>query len=355
MVTDGTTTITSATANFKTGSSTTTGDVGRVVSGTDIPSGTEIASVTNATTAVMDTAASGSSVGGTLNLELPTNSTTARVVKDGVTTITDATVTSSMANFQVWDIGLPISGTGIPAGAYIISRTNATTVEISANATATGVSVLLTIGDPSATAPADGDTGVVLGAELNLDPALVAGSDDCSAATPEGFVISGEWRNPGNYNTAVGSLGLPTNASLLQPTIAQFAIVTAVVTFNGYVVQINDNTAMEPDDTNTADHYDLIWPSLPTGLAVCVGDTVGVASTFSYAATLPSQSKLPTGTGTPGTAQVRGLKLIPATQNPTAYVHVRPTAVFVGADSFTGSQLCTVAVPPLANFGCRVA
>lgn len=61
-VTNGTTTITSATANF---AST---DVGIRVTGTNIPSGATIASVTNATTAVLSSTATGSDTGGTISL-----------------------------------------------------------------------------------------------------------------------------------------------------------------------------------------------------------------------------------------------------------------------------------------------
>jgi len=60
-VTNGTTTLTSATAAF-----VSPEDVGAEVTGTNIPLGTTIASVTNGTTAIMSQAASGSGSGGTL-------------------------------------------------------------------------------------------------------------------------------------------------------------------------------------------------------------------------------------------------------------------------------------------------
>lgn len=69
-----------------------------------------------------------------------------RSVADGVTTNTDATITSATAAFISDDVGKPISGTGIPAGATIASVTSATEVELSAAATATGSSVTFTIG-----------------------------------------------------------------------------------------------------------------------------------------------------------------------------------------------------------------
>ena len=73
-----------------------------------------------------------------------------RFVTDGVTTNADATVTSATAGFTSYDVGKKISGAGIPAATTILSVTNATTIELSANATATATGVTLTIGTPEA-------------------------------------------------------------------------------------------------------------------------------------------------------------------------------------------------------------
>jgi hypothetical protein len=72
-----------------------------------------------------------------------------RTVTDGVTTSGDATLTSATAAFVAGDVGKPISGTGIPAGTTILSRTSGTSVELSANATATGTGISIVIGQPS--------------------------------------------------------------------------------------------------------------------------------------------------------------------------------------------------------------
>lgn len=69
-----------------------------------------------------------------------------RTVADGVTTNADATVTSATAVFDESDVGKPISGTGIPAGATILSVTSATEAELSANATASGTDIAFVIG-----------------------------------------------------------------------------------------------------------------------------------------------------------------------------------------------------------------
>lgn len=74
-----------------------------------------------------------------------------RAVSDGVLNET-TTVTSATAAFTSGDERKPISGTGIPAGAYIVSVTSATAVVISAAATATASSVAITIGTALAAA-----------------------------------------------------------------------------------------------------------------------------------------------------------------------------------------------------------
>jgi hypothetical protein len=86
----------------------TSGDVGRLISGTNIPSSTTISSVTNATTVVMSAAATGT----------------------GTTTVT-------LSGIGAGDVGKSIVGYGIPDGTTISSRTNATTIVMSAAATAT--------------------------------------------------------------------------------------------------------------------------------------------------------------------------------------------------------------------------
>ena len=62
------------------------------------------------------------------------------------TTNADATITGAAGTFSASDVGQSISGTGIPVGATILSFTSETSVELSANATATGASVTATIG-----------------------------------------------------------------------------------------------------------------------------------------------------------------------------------------------------------------
>jgi uncharacterized phage protein gp47/JayE len=69
-----------------------------------------------------------------------------RVLTDAATTNTDATVTSATGAFTDADIGRSVTGTGIPGGATIASVNSATSIELSAAATATAAGVMLSLG-----------------------------------------------------------------------------------------------------------------------------------------------------------------------------------------------------------------
>ena len=69
-----------------------------------------------------------------------------RSVVDGATTTGTKTVTSATANWGWNDVGIPISGAGITAGTTIASVESVTSMTLSANATATASSVVLSIG-----------------------------------------------------------------------------------------------------------------------------------------------------------------------------------------------------------------
>jgi hypothetical protein len=78
----------------------------------------------------------------TVNITGPTET---RTLTDGVTANADATVTSSSGAFTANDIGAKISGAGIPANTTIASINSGTSIEMSANATASASGVTLTI------------------------------------------------------------------------------------------------------------------------------------------------------------------------------------------------------------------
>lgn len=71
---------------------------------------------------------------------------TVRTVADGATTNASAVVTSATATFGSSDVGLAITGAGIPASTTILSVDSTTQVTMSANATATATGVSITIG-----------------------------------------------------------------------------------------------------------------------------------------------------------------------------------------------------------------
>jgi hypothetical protein len=346
-VTDGATTsgsgtVTSATANFQ------PGDVGRTITGTNMAHGAKITVRTSATQVTVAPVATATGSGQTLSVGPATNQTTARTVHDGHTTATQTTLTSASASFQSWDKDLPITGPGIPAGNYIKTVTNATTVVLNVAATATSTTAALVIGQPSATAPTNGDTALNLGAELDLNPTLVAGSDACGLNTPEGFDITGGWLNPGSFVTGLADSS--TDVSLNKPVIGELAVPTAVVTFNGYVEQVPASTAGE---SQTAAHYDVIFPFLPTALALCNPGTAGIASTFNNLAVAHSQTaNLPTNVGPPSSAQIRALKdITTASVSSTAFLHIRASNTST-TDTLSFSKACAETYPGVSDFGC---
>ena len=94
-----------------------------------------------------------------------------RTFADGATTNGQATLTSpALALFSQYDVGTPVSGTGIPVGAYILSVTSPTTATMSANASATGSGVTVTMGVALATPT----YAVGLGVPFNFAQGFVA-------------------------------------------------------------------------------------------------------------------------------------------------------------------------------------
>jgi hypothetical protein len=122
-----------------------------------------------------------------------------RTVADGVLN-SSTTVTSATAAFTSADVGSGIIGVGIPSGATIASVTNATTVVISAAATATGSGVTLTIAVAES----------ILGQMVD---ALTAAQD--AYANPRYWLVSAP--TIGVLRKLTDTLGRP----LLQPDLTQ--------------------------------------------------------------------------------------------------------------------------------------
>jgi hypothetical protein len=325
-VTAGSKTVSSASAKFQ------ASDAQLPVTGCGIPAGTFISSVTNATGVVLSQAA-------TLTRPL--------AVKDGATTSASATVTSATANFlAACDTNKVITGAGIPAGDTIKAVVNATTITLAVKATATATGVSLTespgatetIGAPTPTAPVNGDAVSTIESELALSPALVKGSAPCAAGDPSGDTIEGAWFNPGSYGATALSPALPTD------TIGQILYPTAVVSFAAYVVNEGASTAGEQD---TAAHTDIIYPFVPTGLALCATPPLGIASVFSFNGTTLTEQKVATGVGRPDTGAVRGVEDLGkgvTTTTGTAFLTNGVPSKFSGT--------CTTTFPATIGFSC---
>ena len=351
-VTNSTITITSAKANFTAADADPDGAgplLGLSVSGTDIPSNTTIATFVNATTVTMNNAAIASNVAQVLTFGGSLLNTTTRQANDALNT--SATIVNSpAANFKADDVGLRITGPGIPVNTYI-------TVVVGANATTTGgmtitvVPGAIVIGEPSATAPADGAAALNQGVLLDLSPTLVPGSGACVNDEAEGFGIAGQWENPGSFITGAFATQPATTKA-----IGQIKFATSVITFASFVIERKVLTAGDPIG---AVHYDLVTPNAPTLIALCAsatspgfGYSIGVPATTSGTATLPS------GVGKPGSAQLRNI-LPSATGAYASTVYLTNDDPTINGGLFTPAgefnRLCIYPDPVLTttvNFTC---
>lgn len=132
-------TLDSATALF------TAADIGRPItgSGNTIADGTTIQSVNSPSRVTLSKNTLRTAINVTIRIYGRGN----RTVTDAAATAGSPVLTSETAYFKSpEDIGKPVTGTAIPAGATIVSITNTTTATMSANAIATISSQYLTIG-----------------------------------------------------------------------------------------------------------------------------------------------------------------------------------------------------------------
>lgn len=122
--TNGSTTLTSATAAFA------SVDVGNLVTGTNIQSGTMISAVPNATTATLSKTATGTASPIAFKIYGDGN----RTLVDTITTNNSYTMTSATAGFTSADVGKTVVGATIQNGTTIASVTNSTTAILSKTA-----------------------------------------------------------------------------------------------------------------------------------------------------------------------------------------------------------------------------
>ncbi len=331
--------VTSATAHF------TAADIGRVITGTQIPHGTTITART-ATTATLSHASVACAAPAlaadckVVSIDPVPTLTSARQVDDA--TASGAVLTSAQAGFRPTDVNLAVTGTGVPAGDFITS-VSGNTATLNAAPTL-GTNKVVTIGQPNAAAPANGDQAAQLNAELALSPHLVQGSAPCSANAVQGFGESGKWQNPGSFNTT--ALGSSTDASLKGPVVGQVLFPTSVISFAAYIVKVNAGVTGE---SQTLAHYDIVFPLLPTSLAACPSpSTAGTGSSFTFDATTAAQGAIASGVGAPTTNVLRALldDVTGTSKTTSVFFHNVPT----GAAFATVT--CTEANPGVVDFGC---
>lgn len=353
-------TLTSATGGF------TTADVRKSVTGGGFPPGARIKTVTNATTVVV---APGSAAANALGDEITFGTVQYTALTGTVTTVTDAntremarttsagtascagstlTITTAGGGTNVGDVGLRVEflvAGVVQATSKVTAHGTATTDTISPACPTTAPASTWTnvvLGETPANAPKDGTTVATLGASLNLNPTLNATSDDCNKNTYEGFGIAGAWNNPGSYATGA-VLGAPSDDST-----AQILFPTSVVSFAAYVQP-------HASDTHQAGaHFNVIFPTLPTSLAVCPivtgTTTTTTAIDFGFlATTLSTAPFLPTGSGNPSSPGVRQV-------GPTTGAFNQKISLFHGATSLGADVLgtsCTfIASTTAPTFGC---
>jgi hypothetical protein len=331
--------VTSLTANF------TAADTGLSVSGTNIADGDTVATVISPTQLDLSTAPTAGTAqtvtfGGTVEV------TSTRRVNDATFTATNQ-ITSTAAKFQFSDVGLRVSATGITQPCYIQTRNSATLVTLSSACNdGTAGTKTVTIGEPTATAPVSTDTVLNEGVQAPLDPTLVAGSPPCSADRASGFGIEGTWLNPGSFQGG---------AFATQPAgtkaVGEILFRTSVVTFGAYVIEVP--TAADP--LIGAPHYNIAFPNVPTGTALCpsTATSPGVGFSIGINGTTASQEAIPIGVGRPNTTQLRSTRASTTGSSSTIFI----TDDLGGAGvKWTGSEfnrICVIAAgSPVINFRC---
>ncbi|MFZ6003655.1 MAG: beta strand repeat-containing protein [Actinomycetota bacterium] len=342
-VTDGattasSTTLTSATANF------TAADTGLSVTGTNVPANTT-ATFVDATTITLSNPATATSTSQVITLGSTLLNTTTRVANDAANT--SATVISSpAAKFRPDDVGLRVTGPGIPANTFIlsVSGSNATTT---GGLTVNAAPQTIVIGEPSATAPTGTDTAANQSMQLDLSPSLIAGTDACSNSTPEVVSHVARWQNPGSF--------MGTGLSNTQPpgtkAIGQLFFDTVASDFSAFVIERPLLVAGDPIGST---HYDIVFPFMPAASSMCASTTSpGLSFSLGVHAQTASQAALVSGAGKPSSAQLRSV-LHSATGGyaSTAYVMSDDPAVTFGpASEF--NRLCLYPDDPASvTFQC---
>lgn len=374
-------TVTSATANF---SATT--DIGLSISGTGIPAYSTIASVAGNTATFTNPganpttlASTGIAPDGTVSIGGTLRTTTTREVSNLVTNTTGSRITGSggFGGWQAPDLGMRVTGqclngasptTQIPADTFVTGTPSQANLDISPSLPTGGVAwteCTIQLGERNATAPVDGDIIAGQGVQLNLSPGLVAGSDDCANEQPEGFALVGKWYSADRHDAGTTGapaisdstngfqgVGLSNTPPAGTKAIGQILFDTSAVDFSAFVIERKLLTAGDP---NFSVHYDVVFPFAPTGLALCPisANSPGLSFLLDVEAITATQSAAATGTGRPGTNQVRNIE----SDSPASPGYVTKVVVDSQSTPWTPAtafeRLCIYPAPPSpVNFQC---
>lgn len=319
-VSAGSTTVTSASANFR-----AAGDIGRDIVGGGLPHGTFITAVQSVTSVTVSAAAPASAAGVSLSI-LPlapigagnSLTSTTRQIDDAVITgVSGATniLCSQHARFVPTDVNLPVLtpfGANLGGGPIWITQVAAglgvapcaaNQYQAVLNTNVTGaLPTTVVIGQPNATAPSPFGAESVGGGGITMDaPAAWGGVCNGVPVFNWGNAV---WNNPGSFAPAPTfgtALDLKTNNPTRLPAIAQlmFTFMNGK-TIAGYVEPVPAAVPGELAPT----HYDVVFPKWPLA---CVGGANDEQIWFNFAPTTGSQVPftVPPHIGTPGTDFVR--------------------------------------------------
>ena len=293
-----------------------------------------------------------------------------RLARSRAPSITNATtITSSAAGFAATDVGLAVSRRVQPAhrhcrgrlhdpGRYVHRRrADRRGGDHDRRARGGSSGCTLTVGEPNATAPRDGETVAQQGFQLDLNPALVPGAGACAEHQHEGFTIPAQWHNPGSFQGTGLSNAQPgpTPVAPITPgtkVIGQLYFKSSVMAFSAFVVE---RKAATPGDPIAIVHYDLQFPFVPTASVMCPGDnrSPGMTTSLTVHANTHSQAILPPGVGRPGTAQTRST--LPSASGgyvSTAYVKSDTAVTYSPAVAFQRICLYPTGNPNPISFQC---
>ncbi len=235
----------------------TSADVGGFVTGTNIPLYDTIASVTNAYTAVLTSAATATGIAQSLTIDANQQVSSTREVTDASITSGSTALSSASANFQASDAQLPVTGCGIPTGTYIASVTDSSDVVLSQAATLTRP---FAVSDGATTS---GST-TVTSATADFSGPCDAHKAISGAGIPAGAYISGV------TNSTTVTISAKATATATGVSLTESPGVTAVIGLPSPTAPANDDAVSTIGSTLTLN------PTLVKGVAPCsAGEPAG--------------------------------------------------------------------------------